>query len=184
MKARPSKPVNDPEKDTSWFGHGPSTLTAETLTGEATQPASLDDVSGSSGSIPAPRSQADRRNRAPTFFRIYRAFLTARTGLAFILVCLLGAAWILKSRPSVGLLGITAVYFAVTLSWSLWPSQRHPRQPDQRKLSKRQAAATIGVDLAAFAGLHFLSDNAFNSTLFRSHAVVVEIGRARSSDLS
>lgn len=153
------------DKDTSWFGplDGPTTLAADMLAGEGTQPAPLDEASGSSGRFPPANRAADKRNRAPTFFRIYRAFLTARTGLAFILVCLLGAAWVVKSRPSIGLMAITAVYFVSTLLWSLWPSQRHPRQGNQRNLSKRQALATIGVDLAAFAGLHFLSDNAFNS---------------------
>jgi len=80
-----------------------------------------------------------------------------------MLIFLLVGAWILRARPSLWVLGLTLVYSALTLIWWSWPSQRRPRKLDQRSLSKRQALATIGVDLAAFAALHFLTDNAFNS---------------------
>ncbi|RZI71119.1 MAG: PAS domain-containing protein, partial [Pseudomonas sp.] len=54
-------------------------------------------------------------------------------------------------------------YCVLTLIVWWWPKQRPPKDPEQRSLKHRQALATIGVDLAAFAWLNFLTGSNLNS---------------------
>jgi two-component system, NtrC family, sensor histidine kinase PilS len=115
---------------------------------------------------------------ANAFERIYRAFLGARAALGLALVLALAAAGYFGSRPSLAIVVISVVYAVLALlawllsvsrrtqSWSPHPNQVADKQsqakpsktaPHLHKLGRRQWLATIGVDIACFSGLHFLS---------------------------
>ena len=111
----------------------------------------------------AVKNKLAKELRAPTFFRIYRAFLTARALLAILLIGITAGAWLLGNRPSTWVIGLTWTYSVLTLAVWGWPTQRHPKEPDQRSLKRRQALATIGIDLTAFAWLNFLTSSNLNA---------------------
>src|SRR5690606_33534494 len=110
-----------------------------------------------------PPASGAHETRAPTFFRIYRAFLAARAALAALLCALQAMAWGLGTRPDPMVFSLTVAYALFSLGWYLLPSQRRARHADHRRLSNPQALATIGVDLAFFVYLHFILGNSFNS---------------------
>jgi two-component system sensor histidine kinase PilS (NtrC family) len=149
-----SRPIGSGDAQGSWFGgHGheddAATVAAETQAADRHE------------AIEA--SRQDKGRRPPSFFRIYRAFLTARAALAILLINITAGAWLLGNRPSAWVLGLTLAYSVLTLVVWWWPSRRAPRNPDQRSLKHRQALATIGIDLTAFAWLNFLTSSNLNS---------------------
>lgn len=148
----PITPAQDPGHQGSWFG-GATGFDESTVAAEA----QADDPP------PSPRVSIGKERRPPTFFRIYRAFLTARAVLALLLIAITAGAWLLGNRPSLWVLGLTLGYCILTLIVWWWPSQHPPKDPDQRTLRRRQALATIGIDLAAFAWLNFLTGSNLNS---------------------
>ncbi|MDE2400368.1 MAG: histidine kinase [Burkholderiales bacterium] len=143
----------EPESQGSWFGgQGNEDLTlAADMQAVELPPASH-----------TGKDDHDER-KSSTFFRIYRAFLTARAALGILLIGLLSGAWLMGTRPSVWVLGLTLGYSALTLIWWWLPAPRRAKDEDHRRLGHRQALATIGVDLVAFTCLHFLTGNSFNS---------------------
>ncbi len=111
---------------------------------------------------PASRAK-DPNDALASFFRIYRAFLTARVALATVLLGLVAGTWVLGNQPPLWMLLMTGGYAAGTLAMWAWPSQRRPGPPERPTLGSRQAALTIGLDLASFALLHYLTGSALNS---------------------
>ena len=99
----------------------------------------------------------------PYFFRVYRAFLTARATLAVMLILLLGALWTMGTRSPPWVWGMALGY--ATLACAVWwlPSQRQRASDQQLSLRPRQALASVGVDLVFFAALHYLTGNSFNT---------------------
>ena len=114
-----------------------------------------------------PRRRTSRSGYQPaksnTFFRIYRAFLAARAALGLTLVGILVGATLFGSRPAWWMLALTLLYCVATLIWWALPSQRRLKNPAQHTLRTLQSLATIGLDLAAFALLHYLAGANFNS---------------------
>ncbi|CAH0349494.1 nitrogen regulation protein NR(II) [Aquabacterium sp. CECT 9606] len=144
-----------PETQGSWFGGNGHEGEASTVAAGAHQ---LDKAAPSSA------SKANRgERRPPSFFRIYRAFLTARAVLAILLIAITAGAWLLGNRPSAWVLGLTLSYSVLTLMVWSWAARHPPKDPDQRNLKHRQALATIGIDLTAFAWLNFLTSSNLNS---------------------
>lgn len=126
--------------------------------------------------IPPPPRGTERRAGTPkssrmtedpgaptTFLRIYRAFLAARLTLAAVLLALVAGSWLLGNQPPGWMLTMALGYAAAALAVWLWPSPRRAHAPEQTTLRSRQALASIGVDLAAFALLHYLTGNTLNS---------------------
>jgi len=148
----PTTPAQDPGHQGSWFG-GATGFDESTVAAEA----QADDPP------PSPRMSIGKERRPPTFFRIYRAFLTARAVLALLLIAITAGARLLGNRPSLWVLGLTLSYSILTLVVWWWHSQLPPKDPDQRTLRRRQALATIGIHLAAFAWPHFLTGIHLNS---------------------
>lgn len=97
------------------------------------------------------------------FFRIYRLFLSARAILAIVLLALVAGARLLGNSPPAWMFLMTLGYAAVAFSLWAWPSQRRPYSSEQQTLTPRQALASIGLDLAFFALMHYLTGNAVNS---------------------
>ena len=101
--------------------------------------------------------------RTPYFFRVYRAFLTARATLALMLIALLAGLWAMGTRSPLWILGMALAY--AVLACAVWwlPSQRVPAPDHQLSLRPRQALASVGVDLFFFAALHYLTGSSFNT---------------------
>jgi len=108
-------------------------------------------------------SPSPRGATTPYFFRVYRAFLTARATLALMLLLLLSALWAMGTRSPPWVLGMALTYAALACAVWWLPSQRQPASDQQLSLRPRQALASVGVDLAFFALLHFLTGNSFNT---------------------
>jgi two-component system sensor histidine kinase PilS (NtrC family) len=150
----------------SWFGAStvaePFAWADPTLADGAeaytTQAQSARQTGATASSAPPP---ADG-NRA-SFFRIYRLFLGARATLAVLLLSLIIGSWAFGNRPPLWMLLMAASYAVVTVTLWGWPSQRHPRFPDQQALRPKQALATVGLDLVFFALMHYLTGNSVNS---------------------
>ena len=156
-------PRND-GPDTSWFGPGdegestsspgkPPTQTGRAAPGKRTPPGRA------ATSVPA----GSQNSGAPYFFRVYRAFLSARAALALILLGVVASLW-LTGTPLPRWIGFAAAtYAALTVAVWLLPSQRKPAPAGQSTLRSRQALASVGVDLGFFAMLHPLTGAAVNS---------------------
>ncbi len=99
----------------------------------------------------------------PYFFRVYRAFLTARAALALLLMALLSGLWAMGTRSPDWVLAMALAY--AVLACAVWwlPSQRAPASSLQLTLRPRQALASVGVDLVFFAALHYLTGSSFNT---------------------
>ncbi len=111
----------------------------------------------------APHATRPSDATTPYFFRVYRAFLTARATLALMLLLLLGALWAMSTRSPPWVLGMALGY--AVLAWTVWwlPSQRQRASDQQLSLRPRQALASVGVDLVFFAALHYLTGSSFNT---------------------
>ena len=108
-------------------------------------------------------SSASVSMQPPYFFRVYRAFLTARAALSVMLFGL----WIGLNGNGVGepvWVPVATLAYAL-LAWGLWasPSQRRPTSADMHKLKARQAWASIGIDLVFFSAIHVLTDFTLNT---------------------
>ncbi|MCH8180324.1 MAG: PAS domain-containing protein [Proteobacteria bacterium] len=116
-----------------------------------------------SGEPPPRNGAASAHEPAPYFFRVYRAFLTARATLSLMLLLLLGSLWSMGTHPPAWMLTMALCY--ATLAWAVWwlPSQRVPASPQQLTLRPRQALASVGVDLVFFAALHQFTGSSFNT---------------------
>ena len=112
---------------------------------------------------PSSSGQEEEQASHTTFFRIYRAFLTARAALGLTLVGVLLGSLYFGNKPTWWMLSLTLVYSGITVIWWGLPSQRRPRKGNQQTLRTRQAIATVGADLSAFALLHLLAGTSFNS---------------------
>lgn len=99
----------------------------------------------------------------PYFFRVYRAFLNARAVLALTLLALIGFLHAVGTATPTWMRLMTLGYAG--LAWLVWwwPSQRRPAPPQQSTLRPRQALGSIGVDLAFFSALHYLTGSSVNS---------------------
>lgn len=150
----------------SWFG-GPALTDLAWPDDEAGAPptqnhSELGDAPPWSSSTPESGETAKDAS-THTFFRIYRAFLAARAALGITLLGILVGAMLFGSQPTWWMLGLTALYAAATLIWWGLPSQRRAQAPTQHTLKTSQSLATVGVDLAAFALLHYVAGSNFNS---------------------
>jgi two-component system sensor histidine kinase PilS (NtrC family) len=110
----------------------------------------------------APTAPAEQAT-APHFFRIHRAFLSARVALALTLLALIGALHIAGTQVPSWMQIMSLGYASLTcLAW-WWPSQRNVAPTQQASLSQKQALSSIGVDLAFFSALHQLTGSSVNS---------------------
>jgi two-component system sensor histidine kinase PilS (NtrC family) len=92
------------------------------------------------------------------FERLYRVFVAARAALGGALVVALGIGGLFGLRPTAAVLAISLVY--ATLAIGLWILPRYGRAATPRSMANlrgMQWAATIGVDLLCFMGLHVLA---------------------------
>jgi len=153
------------DSQASWFG---TAAAGETL---AWADPTMADGIEAEGAQPSARQTGAAASRTATpadgnrasFFRIYRLFLGARAVLALLLLSLIVGAWAFGNRPPLWMLLMAISYAVVTVTLWAWPSQRHPRYPDQQALRTRQALATVGLDLVFFALMHYLTGNSVNS---------------------
>lgn len=89
--------------------------------------------------------------------RVHRTYAAARAVVGLVLVAVQAASGLLGTRPSLASALLCLAYAAQAISFWLLPRD----EPlGSRRSSRRQVrlqwAATIGVDLAAFGGLHLL----------------------------
>ncbi len=91
------------------------------------------------------------------FERLYRVFVAARAALGAALVVALGIGGLFGLRPTAAVIAISVVY--ATLAIGLWILPRYGRATPRSMAHLRGArwAATIGVDLLCFMGLHVLA---------------------------
>ncbi|MES2101068.1 MAG: ATP-binding protein [Pseudomonadota bacterium] len=92
------------------------------------------------------------------FERLYRVFVAARAALGGALVVALGLGGLFGLRPTAVVIAISVVY--ATLAIGLWILPRYGRAAAPRSMAHLrggQWAATIGVDLVCFMGLHLLA---------------------------
>lgn len=164
----------------SWFGDlpdGDSTVMADPIAldtraspvaPDAPLPPKAPREGESSASAPrhdaaqAPAS-AEEPPARPTFLRIYRAFLSARVALAVLVMGMIGASWGMGARPPLWVPVLGLAYTALVLLVWLMPAPTQPQASGKGVLNTRQALATIGVDLAAFALLHYLTGTSLNT---------------------
>ncbi len=134
----------------SWFG----TLN-EAEQGPGARPAATRAASLASKSLKwwSDRQALTSASQAPTFGRLYRAFLAARGVLSTLLLSIVGGAWVFNQGVPLPALGLTVAYALLTLGWWWLPVERSAFDRGQQTLSTRQALATIGVDLVTFAVL-------------------------------
>ena len=118
---------------------------------------------GGSGRGPSDTPANGTPAQTPYFFRVYRAFLTARAALALMLLALLGGLWSMGTHPPSWVLSMALCY--AVLAGAVWwlPSQRVPASSQQLTLRPRQALASVGVDLLFFTALHYLTGSGFNT---------------------
>lgn len=93
------------------------------------------------------------------FARLWRAFMTARATLGFVLVLLQGGIFLLVPKQSEMLLWICSAYFAAALAVRL---MTHPQQLGHT--FDVQWLRTVGVDLLTFATLQTLQNSGINYT--------------------
>lgn len=144
----PKQPAGDTAAN-SWFGppEGPdSALIQEALGGRSSTPRQADEPAG-----------------APYFFRVYRAFLTARTVLALTLLALVSFLQAVGTTLPVWMSWMAGGYAGLTSLVWWWPSQRRPAPAQQSTLRPRQALGSVGVDLFFFSALHHLTGSSVNS---------------------
>jgi two-component system sensor histidine kinase PilS (NtrC family) len=143
------------DADTSWFGppgHADSTLLQDD---PPPQPGS--------SSRPVSGEPSDGIGVTPYFFRVYRAFLTARAALSLILLGVVTALWVSGSALPAWMGAMAATYACLTTAVWWLPSQRVQSTASQSTLRPRQALASVGVDLLFFSLLHHLTGSTVNS---------------------
>lgn len=112
---------------------------------------------------PSSHSAQEEQAAAPHFFRIHRAFLSARVALAITLMALIGALHMAGTEAPSWMQLMSLSYTIVTCLVWWWPSQRTAAPPQQVSLSRKQALSSIGIDLAFFSALHQFTGSSVNS---------------------
>ena len=149
MATTPPKATPRTTAANSWFGPPDgldSTLIQDTFGGRSAAP-----------------QATDEQSVMPYFFRVYRAFLNARAVLALTLLALIGFLHAVGTATPTWMRLMTLGYAG--LAWLVWwwPSQRRPAPSQQSTLRPRQALGSVGVDLAFFSALHYLTGSTVNS---------------------
>jgi two-component system sensor histidine kinase PilS (NtrC family) len=166
MDPTPSS-MEGPRSAASWFGDldaGDATAmpAADPLDTRSAEAAPPPGTTPDTEPKASPRAQAMAQNR-PTFHRIYRAFLSARLAVGLLALTLIAGAWGMGTRPPLWMPVLAVGYLALAgIVWA-WPSQRRPEAAAKGSLGTRQALSTVGVDLAAFAVLHYLTGTSLNT---------------------
>lgn len=111
--------------------------------------ASADNPSGS------PETEAGNQS----FNRLWRVFMTARVGIAAVLVVLQAFIYALGNNTSRGAIAVCVAYLFATLAVRVWARPRPPR-----RAFDMQWLLTIGVDVLAFSALDFLQSGVLNYT--------------------
>jgi two-component system, NtrC family, sensor histidine kinase PilS len=111
--------------------------------------ASADNLSGA--------SEIDVGNQS--FNRLWRVFMTARVGIAAVLVVLQAFIYALGNNTNQGATGVCIAYLFATLAVRVWAKPRPPR-----RAFDMQWLLTIGVDVLAFSALDFLQSGVMNYT--------------------
>jgi two-component system sensor histidine kinase PilS (NtrC family) len=95
----------------------------------------------------------------PTFYRLWRGFMTARVGVAFILMVLLGAQMALGLVPAVGAgpVALCGAYLLASLAARLFTRPNSPGPSFDP-----QWVFNIGLDLVALSALHVLQAGGLN----------------------
>lgn len=109
-------------------------------------------------------ASADRDgDEASAFYRLWRGFMAARVGIALVLVVLLSALMMLGLAPMVDewQVGLCVAYLAAALAVRVFT---RPAAPG--RTFDPQWVSTIGIDLLAFATLHFLQAAGLNYSPF------------------
>ncbi len=94
-----------------------------------------------------------------SFTRLWRVFMTARVGIATVLVVLQASIYALGNAPSRGAVAVCIGYLFATLAVRVWARPRPPR-----RTFDAQWLLTIGVDVVAFSALDFLQSGVMNYT--------------------
>jgi two-component system sensor histidine kinase PilS (NtrC family) len=113
---------------------------------------------------PSPGAAGTGPDEDSAFQRLWRGFMAARVGIALVLTVLLGALHMLGLSPTVDgwQVGLCATYFAAALAVRMFTQPEAPG-----RTFDPQWVSTIGIDLLAFATLHFLQVAGLNfSPLF------------------
>jgi len=89
--------------------------------------------------------------------RVYRTYAAARAVVGIVLVAMQAASGLLGSRPALPLTLLCVAYAVQAITFWLLPRFQPLSAPQSQQRQRRlQWVATIGVDLAVFAGLHML----------------------------
>jgi two-component system, NtrC family, sensor histidine kinase PilS len=94
-----------------------------------------------------------------SFNRLWRVFMTARVGIATVLVVLQAFIYALGNNTSRGAAAVCIAYLFATLAVRMWARPRPPR-----RAFDAQWLLTIGVDVLAFSALDFLQSGVMNYT--------------------
>jgi len=95
----------------------------------------------------------------PSFNRLWRVFMTARVGIAAVLVVLQAFIYALGSSTNRAAVAVCISYLFATLAVRVWARPRPPR-----RAFDMQWLLTIGVDVLAFSALDFLQSGVMNYT--------------------
>ena len=95
----------------------------------------------------------------PSFNRLWRVFMTARVGIAAVLVVLQAFIYALGNSTSRAAVAVCIGYLFATLAVRVWARPRPPR-----RAFDMQWLLTIGVDVLAFSALDFLQSGVMNYT--------------------
>lgn len=169
--SKPTQPFAAGDTQASWFGAPPNADSQtwadagvnDTGFAESTQvnsPPYTQGHTNQGGTRPAGKTAEVNR---PSFHRIYRAFLTARFALAVVLLGLVVGSWILGSHPPLWLILSTVGYAIVTVALLFMPVTSQANRTELQSLRPRQALASVGIDLAFFAVMHYFTGSAVNS---------------------
>ena len=95
----------------------------------------------------------------PSFNRLWRVFMTARVGIAAVLVVLQAFIYALGNNTTRAAVAVCIGYLFATLAVRVWARPRPPR-----RAFDLQWLLTIGVDVLAFSALDFLQSGVLNYT--------------------
>ena len=95
----------------------------------------------------------------PSFNRLWRVFMTARVGIAAVLVVLQAFIYALGNNTHRAAVAVCIGYLFATLAVRVWARPRPPR-----RAFDLQWLLTIGVDVLAFSALDFLQSGVMNYT--------------------
>ncbi|MBI5926213.1 MAG: PAS domain-containing protein [Aquabacterium sp.] len=152
-----------PARDTqaSWFGSPPDADTQPWADPGINDTGFAESTQQTQGRATSP-IRTSEANRA-SFHRIYRAFLTARFALAVVLLGVVVGSWLLGGHPPLWLFLSTFGYAIVTVALLTLPASNQGHRTELQSLRPRQALASVGIDLAFFAVMHYFTGSAVNS---------------------